>query len=77
MSFPLTDNALELMAAQRMQQYAHEAEVDHLVSEVQQGRRLHTFQSLSALAHGLAALRERVQTPKRSAARSVREPSTS
>ncbi len=63
------DDPLQLLAKHRVQQYIHQAELDHLVSEMQprekSGWAQQIYQPFRFLGQALTGLGERLKTPER------------
>ncbi len=77
MLYPENNFAVRILAEQRMQQYVHEAEIDHLLSQAPRGRSWWSRQALPSLGAALASLGERLMTLDRRSARAIREQSAS
>ncbi len=74
----LYNDGLQLVAANRVQRYIHEAEVDHLQSEMH-SREASRWprQALPALGDGLSSLGDWLKSLNRRGARSIRGQSAS
>ncbi len=63
------DDPLQLLAKQRVQQYVHQAEMDHLASDVHPGRTSQWSRQIRQpfrfLGRALTGLGERLMTPER------------
>ncbi len=78
MAYPQYDDTLQLIATQRIQQYIHEAEIDHLQSKMHpRGTGWWSRQARSSLGTLLTSLGGRLITPARSSTPSIREQSAS